>query len=225
MVRQTLGEALDKYQELENSQGIKMIVIGRYAPSTSHWATVFHNEGKPVLYLPQFENFQSWMQNPDALILFSPQQGLAIDLTFKNIPTLEALETSDIAVKGWVDYPAAPLISTSLQFKPKVDLTDDTIKALYPTLYSHEKWLNFQKYAHKFDFEILFEKIRLSQGEDLQIALAALLYKFKSVLIHYAEKTLELDKEQKQRLQLVQSYALMLAKSIFENGHYQPNDA
>ncbi|MBA3603971.1 MAG: hypothetical protein H0W50_10120 [Parachlamydiaceae bacterium] len=59
----------------------------------------------------------------------------------------------------------------------------------------------------------------------MQILLATLLYKFKSVLAHHAGKSLELDVDQKQRLEAIQSYALMLAKSILENGDCQPNDA
>ncbi|MBA2727266.1 MAG: hypothetical protein H0U49_03725, partial [Parachlamydiaceae bacterium] len=215
---QTLGEALDKYQELQNPQEIEAIVTGRHAPSTSHWATVFHNEGKPVLHLPQLDNFQSWLQNPDASILVSPQQGMAINLKFEKEPTLENLQASNIAVKGWVDYPAAPLISASLQFQPKEKLTNEAIKALYPPLSNNEKWLNFQKYAGQFDFKELLQQLHLSQGEDLQIGLAALLYKFKSVPVRHAG-TLELDPEQKQRLEALQSYAFMLAKDILENVH------
>jgi hypothetical protein len=219
---QTISGALDKYQDSENPQEVEVIVVGRPAASNSHWATVFHNEGKPVIYLPAFTKFKAWLQNSEAYILVSTQQGLVVNL--KTVTKLEDLFSSNIAVKGWNDYPAAPLISASFQLQPREKLTDEAIKALYTPLQDEERWNKFQKFANRFDFETFFQRMRTAQGEDLQIGLAALLYKFKSLLKHHAG-SLELDEEQQKRLETVQSYALMLARNIKENGNCQPNDA
>lgn len=223
VVHPTLSGALDIYQELENPQEVSVIVVGKPAASTSHWATVFHNEGKPVLCLPELPEFNAWLQDPHSSILVSPQQGLAINLKMEKAPTLEDLQTSGTLVKGWVDYPAAPLISVCPQFQLKDKLNEKTLRAFYPTLLSNEKWEQFQKHAARFDFETLFQNLHHSQGETLQIGLAALLYKFQNVLAYHS-KTLKLDQEQQKRVEAVQSYALMLAKSVLENGDCRPSD-
>jgi hypothetical protein len=223
IVAPNLSEALEKYQQCEDPKAIEVIVVGRAAPSTSHWATVFHNEGKPVLYLDQLAVFQSWLNNPEAQLLISPQQGVAFRLKSDKPLTLEDLFVSHLAVKGWVDYPAAALLSASPQFQPREKLTDEALRAFYPILKDAGKWELFQKHAASFRFEVLFESMRSSQGQELERDLAMLLFKFKSVLSYNAKK-LQLDDEQSRRVEALQSYALALAQSIRENGAYSPTD-
>lgn len=218
----TISEALDKYQELEDATSIKAIVVGKMAPSTSHWATIFRNEGIPVLHLDQLESMQSLLENPNAHFLISPQQGLIANLGAESAATLAELQAAGICVAGWVDYPAAAAYSLCLQFQPSEQLTDDAIKDICPALRDPKKWSRFQKNASRVHLQEIFEVLRNAQGEELHLALAMLLFAFRHTLDYRNES---LDADQQLRAKALKSHALALVTSIKTNGEFSPTHA
>jgi len=86
-----------------------------------------------------------------------------------------------------------------------------------------EIWAHFQEHAASYDFKEIFDKMRLAQGEELQMYVSILLYKFHHVLKQNAN-TLPLDAETLTRVALLGANALMLVKSIIQNGNYTPQD-
>ena len=216
----SLSHALDQYQESIDPNSIEGVVVGKMAPSTSHWATSFRTEKKPVLHLDKWDSVQSWADDADSQLLMSPQQGIAIKMKTAPPLELEELQKKGIIVKGWIDYPAAPLFSACPQFKPKKKLTEEAIRLLCPLLQDPHKWEHFKKHAAGFPLQQIFGRMRHSQGEYLQLDLAILLYQFKGALERHAEM-LNLDPDQKERIEILQGYALALAVSIQENGMYE----
>jgi len=221
IVAQSLSEANILYDECENKPAIEGVIIGRMSNATSHWSTVFREAKMPVIYMDQLQQVEGWLEDEDAHILLSPQQGLVAKIPSEM--NLQELYESNAVVEGWIDYPAPPFISTSLQFQPDNKLTDEAIKALYPALTKVEKWHVFQAKAAKIPLQNLFDSIRDSKGEPLQIALATLLYQFKSALERYS-KSLPLDATTKQRIDTLQRYALALAKDIIDKGDCEPHE-
>lgn len=217
----TMSDALDKYQECEDPSSIKAIIVEKMAPSTSHWATIFRNEGKPVIHIDTLTTVESWLEDPEAYFLISPQQGLVAHLG-ATASTLEELQANGTCVNGWVDYPAAPLFSSCPQFQPTERLTDDTIRYVYSALKYPTNWANFQQHAAKVNLQEVFEAVRTAQGEQLDMSLAMLLFSFKHTL-DQRSRGLPPDAEQQRRTEALQSQALALVRSIKQNGEFPPN--
>lgn len=221
IVASTLSKALDEYQSCDNPGSIKVIVVGKEASSTSHWATIFRNEEKPVVHIKQLADFESWLKNPNAQILVSPQQGLIASLAVETTPSLEELFVDGICVKGWIEYPAPLLFSTFSEFSHSEKLTEEAIKEICPILHNPGKWSLFQKNAVKFKLNDVFTALRTSRGTELEMHLAVLLFLIKRT---YDRRRGILDEEQLQRVDTLQSNALAIAKNVKVNGEYQPND-
>lgn len=216
-----ISKALDQYQSCDNPSIIKAIIVAKMAPSTSHWATIFRNEGKPVVNIDQLETVQSWLENSEANILISPQQGLVANIEAES---LEELEANGSCAGGWVDYPAASLFSSCSEFQLTEKLTDVAIKEICPALSNPTKWEIFKINAGKAKLQEVFKAIRNSQGEELKLHLAVLLFLFMNAHEH-RKGILELDEVQQNRLESLQNNALVLAKSIRDNGDYEPHDS
>ncbi len=60
LVASTIGGALNSYLSKDfNGKNIKAVLVGAMAPSTSHEATTFRNEGVPVLYVEEWSSLSS----------------------------------------------------------------------------------------------------------------------------------------------------------------------
>ncbi len=106
----TIGEALSIYQQPGFKRSlIECIVIGTHAPSTSHEATTFRSEGKPVIFFPQYDQLGKILEQGES-VLVDTQRGLFAPYKDK-LKTFEDLFSKGIVVSGWVQYPIPALLS------------------------------------------------------------------------------------------------------------------
>lgn len=97
----TIGGALDVYLKHLKRDSVKAIIIGADAPATSHEATTFRSEGKPVIFVRNFHQLAEAFRG-DKKLIFSPLQHCVVVM-----PTVAELEIHD----GWCAYPLAPELS------------------------------------------------------------------------------------------------------------------
>ncbi len=98
----TIGDALTAYTEPGfNGDNIRAVIVGQMAPSTSHEATTFRGEGKPVIC------FSGWGQLKREL---GDGKTLLIDVQQAQAMPIDRARCSDawlrgIISPGWVSYP------------------------------------------------------------------------------------------------------------------------
>ena len=93
IISERIGTALDLY--LKSDRRVKCIFSGTDAPATSHEATTFRSEGKPVLYVEDISGLQNTFVDGKKLI-FSPQQHC--------VAVLDPMYKPEIK-DGWCAYP------------------------------------------------------------------------------------------------------------------------
>jgi hypothetical protein len=219
----TIGKALDEFQTLEHPQTVQAAIVGRFAPATSHWATVFRSAGKPVLYTNRLSTVQSWLENPETRLLVSPQQGLIVRQTSDTVRTGNELMASGACALGWLAYPAAPLLSVCPELYAHGPLPEDFIQQICPALRDPRRWEQFQQDAGRVPTHEVFEALPTKRGDELNMLLAILLFIIKQICENRGE--LAVDSEQQARLTALQRLAFEYAKSIKENGRFAPNDS
>jgi hypothetical protein len=134
LVAPTIGSALDAYLKSSfNRAAVQAIVVGAMAPSTSHEATTFRNEGKPVLYIPDYERLKP-MLDEGITLLVSPQQNAVFQAPViagdaasvgGGMSESKGGEADDDAMvsplsglpirQGWISYPVPRALSLNLQ--------------------------------------------------------------------------------------------------------------
>lgn len=98
-----IGGALDVYLKSKRDY-IKCIFSGSDAPVTSHEATTFRSEGKPVLYVYDLEGLcHAGFDSAEKKIIFSPQQHCAAVIDRAVEPAIKI---------GWISYPLPREVST-----------------------------------------------------------------------------------------------------------------
>lgn len=116
IVTKTIKEALDHYNALDKPirKTIKAIIIGTDSPATSHEATTFRGENKPVIYFEDYRKVLQWSKLVDQqTVLIDPQQGLITQLT-KTI-TPGSPEWDELLTNGWKNYPLPKALSVVLK--------------------------------------------------------------------------------------------------------------
>lgn len=103
IIMDSIGKALNHYLSLPDRQKIKGIIVGQMAPSTSHEATTFRGEAKPVIFIKDWQQVFEFIQAHKKL-LFSPQQGAIVG-------TSGVSEELLFEKKGWSSYPAPGIVS------------------------------------------------------------------------------------------------------------------
>ncbi len=102
LVAPTIGVALNTYlTPAFKREKIKAVLVGAMAPSTSHEATTFRNEGIPVLYIPAWDQLVENLYKANQLLV-SPQQNMIL-------ATRETV-AGDI-LSGWNSYPIPQALS------------------------------------------------------------------------------------------------------------------
>jgi hypothetical protein len=216
VIAKDLGSALSQYQDLPSSQQVGCVIVGKSAPSTSHEATTFRGEAKPVIYFEGWREIEYWLQNPTTKILLSPQQHVVVKME----------ENQDLPAfaKGWVNYPAPPHLTMAPDFISSEDwLTDKAIKSLYEPLNDPKRWETLQKLALSVDTKMLFEQLLSKNEVEVSAALASLLIRLKYG-IEKNSRELTLDEDQKTRIRILQNYAWQLASDINANIASSPGE-
>lgn len=128
IINNTLKEALDTFINSAAPDDITGIITGTMAPATSHEATTFRGEGKPVMYVSHIEKIEEWF-NHGAKVVISPQQGLIIRWqgTENN---LDELNQQNKTAMGWINYPIPKQYSLIHKFSPQKQLSKESIKNL-----------------------------------------------------------------------------------------------
>jgi hypothetical protein len=120
----TIGEALAIYTSaMSKADQIKAIIVGHMAPSTSHEATTFRGEGKPVVCFNDWQEVERQL-NSGKKILLDVQQGqvVVMEPTSSHASFMQA---------GWFSYPAPATLSLESDYftQPLVPLHKTVLKA------------------------------------------------------------------------------------------------
>lgn len=224
VIASTIRQALTMYQDLGvQGTAIQSIIVGEMAPATSHEATTFRSEGKPVVYIKELSAVEQWLQNPETILVVSPQQGLVINWqgTEKSV---EALLISKIATHGWVSYPVPPFMSVSKPFAADAQLTEHAIINLLPKAVDAKQFM--QTLAEKeitTPWKQYLHIIKTGAPDEVSIVLATLLYEIRDAITRKS-KDVTLDEDTQQRIMLLQNYLLSCAHQIKANAGYAQTD-
>jgi hypothetical protein len=96
VINARIGAALDEYLYRTPDQSKVIVALsGSDAPSTSHEATTFRNEGKLVMYLPEVKRLEDALNQGKQLLVSPQQQCVVIVDDAERIPL----------IPGWCNYP------------------------------------------------------------------------------------------------------------------------
>lgn len=214
IVKSSIGEALDYYQNRQavpDPKKIQCIIVGKPAPSTSHEATTFRSELKPVLYSDQWQTVEKFLEAGPVHLIVSPQQGLVINWIDqeKNIQTLL---DAKIATLGWIDYPIPRLLSLHKYFMPEETLSPEIL----------QKMIIAGQSVKGASWKQLFKEIKQGNTQSATQALNILLGQLIR-LIEQKRKDVSLDKDLKKKINLTVKYAVSIAEQIKNALGYQPS--
>lgn len=217
IIAPTINEALNIYQNdkksVPNKSQIQAIIIGKVAPRTSHEATQFRSEGKPVIFIPEWQQLRELTTNEIALII-SPQQDLVAVWKDSNIENLDVLFQKQLATVGWSSYPVDKVISVSKEFLAYDLSISEAIN----------KFLG-QTTATKLQAQLSQKLEIIKNGSPTQATKAlGLLLQYIDGLLQKTEHGLQLDKETGSLIDLYKSYIVSCAYHLEKNLYYQPTD-
>lgn len=122
LVARDIGTALDRYLSAGfNKSAVKVVLVGRDAPSTSHEATTFRSEGKTVFFSRRFQEIADALRK--GTLYASPQQGVILSTkqaersatSSAGVAEFKESFAQDTIVRGiregWCGYPAPREIS------------------------------------------------------------------------------------------------------------------
>ena len=223
IVKPSIAQALEYYQNRQlvpDPKKIHCIVVGKQAPSTSHEATTFRSELKPVIYQEQWKVIESWHEK----MVVSPQQALVVLWKDKE-NSIQELFNNKKAAAGWINYPIPRLVSLSKIFQPNLIFTPEKLKNNLEL--SDEQYRQFTEQITKakniISWNILLTKIKQAPQAEASIALATLLLQLHK-LIKEKSKGLTLDEDLRTQTALIEMYALYYAQQIKQVLHYSPLD-
>ena len=110
IMSKTIGEALTINNNSPKKLQIEGVVVNEMAPATSHEATTFRGENKPVLCASDdaaYKKVIAMKQAPGDTLVVDPQQGVVMQLQ----GALSAAEVQLVVQEGWINYPI-PLLAS-----------------------------------------------------------------------------------------------------------------
>ena len=108
----SIKDALKAYQGRSDKRQIEAILIKEMAVATSHEATEFARQLKPVLSLgDQFESVSGWFKEGSQKFIIDVQQGRIVKWQEEGVFTKEALVENLYASLGWIHYPIPQFLS------------------------------------------------------------------------------------------------------------------
>lgn len=219
IVGKNINDALATYHnqnEVMDKNNIRCIIVGRMAPTTSHEATSFRSEGKPVIYVENWQKIRNMLYVDGTRLLISPQQGLVIDWKGKEDSLDEILANEEIARRGWSSYPAPAAFSLSEQFLPHWDVFE-TYQKFFASVSLED--VDFKDTPTKEMLE------RLKIGDERHVDQVLKYYVESSFnAIDEASVDVILTPGKKRRIGDLKRYLVVAAMQIKEKARYQPND-
>jgi hypothetical protein len=124
VVKKGIGEALSSYQSRDNKNDVQAILIGKMAPATSHEATAFRSESKPVMAIEKdFDTLAGWAESEGAKLILDTQQQFVAQWKESFNPEqekiIENFVDNNLAKKGWISYPLPQRISLQGDITPE----------------------------------------------------------------------------------------------------------
>ncbi|MBY0352992.1 PEP/pyruvate-binding domain-containing protein [Candidatus Babeliales bacterium] len=107
IIKETIGQALSAYHNVDPTT-VQAIIIGTPAATTSHEATCFRSDLKPVIFLDQWQELAQQAHNKKTLLVDAQQSLVAV---LEKPETFENLKQKSIVRDGWVCYPAPTQLS------------------------------------------------------------------------------------------------------------------
>lgn len=225
IVARNIGEALSIYQNKEQTPNVDLIeciVIGKNAPATSHEATAFRSEGKPVIYLEQWQKLDLWLKSPNTFVI-SPQQSLIIRWPGE-INSVREMIKNELANEGWVNYPIPLLLSLSARFaKRPAQKFKDIIGSLLRKDDTVDSFL--KRIDPPTDFREAITTLKQGSREEAERAIADILktIRFQLKQAHGGHNGV-LDESYRRRVALLFMYAIDVALNICPYLDAHPED-
>lgn len=112
IVKKTIGAALDDYLERSDKNNVKAILVQEDACETSHEATAFRSELKPVICVgDNFSVIEQWIKSEPVGLIIDTQQQRMVKWEGDDELTLDNFKANDLAMDGWIAYPMALQLS------------------------------------------------------------------------------------------------------------------
>lgn len=112
IVKKTLKVALDEYLGRSDKNDIRAILIEENAPATSHEATAFRSELKPVICMASnFPLVEQWTKKQNLKLVIDTQQQRVVEWQGDENLDINTFIEDAFAVYGWISYPLAQQLS------------------------------------------------------------------------------------------------------------------
>ncbi len=156
IIAATLPLALKKYQEdATDKPSIKCVLIGEDAPATSHEATAFRSEGKPVMFLKGLSTIEEWLKNLGT-------ETLVVDVQRELVMKLNKKIEKNDTIDGWINYPIPAVVSAHFFDKAQRNV-------LLAKLSSVQKDVSAPKKEDRQKVSAILESLKTTGGlEDLE---------------------------------------------------------
>lgn len=152
IIKNNIGEALATYQASLNPKDVKAILINEIAPATSHEATTFRSELKPVMSIEKdFEHVQDWSQQDTPKIILDAQQQFVTQWPGEGF-NLARLLGNGAALPNWINYPLPQQVSVMSMYLP--GLVQDIYKSVNQAFFGTDEISDQQRAEFKQHLKI-----------------------------------------------------------------------
>lgn len=211
IVMESIGKALNYYLALPDRQKIKGIIVGQMAPSTSHEATTFRGEAKPVIFIKDWQTVFEFTELHEKILL-SPQQGVVVGTT--------GVQEELLSVKkGWASYPAPALISLETAYRGNTWGGGELLIRML-TGKNEEEFKEFWKSEIKESPYALLQMVKVADEKEARLALAKIMVLFNRLIAREGKAEL-IDEAWKNEIKLLLTFLdryAMVIKSLLEYG-------
>jgi hypothetical protein len=217
VVKKGIGEALSSYQSRDNKNDVQAILIGEMAPATSHEATAFRSESKPVMAIEKdFDTLAGWAESESAKLILDTQQQFVAQWKESFNPEHEKIikdfVDNGLAKNGWISYPLPQRVSIqgNITSEQRKILFQELNAKLFGNISMQDQLENFQlpvnKLARQLKDWIYLVKTGTPQEAQEALAKLWLVFNFMPPQADYAE-----------RIHQLQTYAALIISNLLEN--------
>ncbi len=122
LVEDNIRVALSTFLSRDDKDAIQAVIVGQMAPSTSHEATIFRANNKPVIFVNDLALIKKWISG-DTPLLIDPQQELIVPL--------DLFKSNKVIQEGWYSHPISKRVSIFNEFLKK-DFTKEILETVSP---------------------------------------------------------------------------------------------
>ncbi len=177
----SIKDALKAYQGRSDKRQIEAILIKEMAVATSHEATEFARQLKPVLSLgDQFETVSDWFKDGSQKFIIDVQQGRIVKWEEEGVFTKEALVENLYASLGWIHYPIPQFLSVKQVSSTEEEDPSNRYEMLYGDPQSAELsafWKSLTTREERVGIATvrnLLHEVKTEQSEEARLSLSKL---------------------------------------------------